>query len=79
MGLGQFNINVNAIAPGLTMTEASKSFTPSETYKEVLNAQALKRQTQPQHIAAAVAFLSSEDADQITGQVLGVNGGEVLC
>jgi 3-oxoacyl-[acyl-carrier protein] reductase len=78
-GLGPFNINVNAIAPGLTMTEASKSFTPPETFKSVLDAQALKRPTQPEHIAAAVAFLSSEDADQITGQILGVNGGEALC
>jgi 3-oxoacyl-[acyl-carrier protein] reductase len=78
-GLGQFNINVNAIAPGLTMTEASTSFTTAEALQSVMAKQALKRHTQPQHIAAAVAFLSSEDADQITGQILGVNGGEALC
>lgn len=77
--LGQFNINVNAVAPGLTMTEASKSITTPEALQNVLDSQSIKRPTQPQHIAAAVAFLSSEDADQITGQILTVNGGEALC
>lgn len=77
--LGQFNINVNAVAPGLTITEASKSITTPEAFQNVLDSQSIKRPTQPQHIAAAVAFLSSEDADQITGQILAVNGGEALC
>jgi len=78
-GLGEFNINVNAVAPGLAMTESALSMVSNEGFKEgILATQIFKRETKPAHVAGSVVFLASEDADQITGQVLGVNAGEYL-
>ena len=76
--LGEFNINVNAVAPGLVLTESALSMTTPEHLKDIYASQLLKRPTMPGHIASSVVFLSSDEADQITGQVLGVNAGEHL-
>jgi 3-oxoacyl-[acyl-carrier protein] reductase len=77
--LGEFNITVNAIAPGLTWTVASQSLMSEEEGKAAVNSnQILKRFTTPAHIAGAVVFFAADDSDQITGQVLAVNGGEYL-
>jgi NAD(P)-dependent dehydrogenase (short-subunit alcohol dehydrogenase family) len=78
--MGAYNINVNAVAPGMTMTEATQSTfknVPSES-ESVFASQILKRQTKPAHISGAVVFLSSDDAEQITGQTLCVNAGEYI-
>jgi NAD(P)-dependent dehydrogenase (short-subunit alcohol dehydrogenase family) len=78
--LGEFNINVNAVAPGMTMTEATKSTfarAKAETDNVFAN-QILKRQTRPDHISGAVVFLCSQDAEQITGQTLAINAGEYI-
>jgi NAD(P)-dependent dehydrogenase (short-subunit alcohol dehydrogenase family) len=78
--LGEFNINVNAVAPGMTMTEATRS-TLNKMQKETENvfaSQILKRQTRPDHISGAVVFLCSQDAEQITGQILAINAGEYI-
>jgi NAD(P)-dependent dehydrogenase (short-subunit alcohol dehydrogenase family) len=77
-GLGEFNINVNAVAPGLAMTESALSMTSPGLMEGVMASQILKRETKPAHVAGSVVFLASEDADQITGQILGVNAGEYL-
>jgi 3-oxoacyl-[acyl-carrier protein] reductase len=76
--LGEFNINVNAVAPGMTWTEATRSSLEGRMADGILSGQVLKRLTQPEHIAGAVVFLASADADQITGQTLAVNAGEYL-
>jgi 3-oxoacyl-[acyl-carrier protein] reductase len=78
--LGEYNINVNAVAPGMTWTEATQSAfkkAASET-ERVSDSQILKRRTTPQHISGAVVFLCTEDAEQITGQILCVNAGEYI-
>jgi NAD(P)-dependent dehydrogenase (short-subunit alcohol dehydrogenase family) len=74
--LGEFNINVNAIAPGLTITESSENVVSSDMFKRVFESLAIKRITKPEHIAAAAVFLASADSDQVTGHVLAVNAGE---
>jgi 3-oxoacyl-[acyl-carrier protein] reductase len=81
--LGPFNINVNAVAPGhidTPMTRAIAERTDT-TYEEVREAaialNAIKRVGKPDDIAAAVAFLASDDAGYITGQVLYVAGRPV--
>jgi 3-oxoacyl-[acyl-carrier protein] reductase len=78
--LGEYNINVNAVAPGMTMTEATKSaFTKAKAESDnVFASQILKRQTRPDHISGAVVFLCTQDAEQITGQTLSVNAGEYI-
>ena len=76
--LGEYNINVNAIAPGVVMTEAMQALHPGSTDNQRLDKQILKRSIQPEDIAAAVVFLASDEASMITGQTLAVNGGEYL-
>jgi 3-oxoacyl-[acyl-carrier protein] reductase len=67
-------INVNSVAPGHTKTEMTKSL-PEEVKRNMIEGSYLKRMAEPEEIAKAIAFLSSSDADFITGQVLLVDGG----
>lgn len=76
--LGEFNINVNAVAPGLVMTEAMQTIFSEEDEKRVLGMQLIKKSIRPEDVAAAVLFLASDEANIITGQTLGVNAGEYL-
>ena len=75
--LGSRNILVNAVAPGFIETEMTAAMTPEA--REGLGKQiALERLGTPQDVAAAVAFLASDLASYITGQVLVVDGGMVM-
>jgi NAD(P)-dependent dehydrogenase (short-subunit alcohol dehydrogenase family) len=77
--LGKFNINVNAVAPGLIMTEAMQGAYTPEFYQEmVATKQLIHKNVEPEDIANAVLFLASDEADKITGQTLAVNAGEYL-
>jgi 3-oxoacyl-[acyl-carrier protein] reductase len=76
--LGPRGIRVNAVAPGVVETDMS-NFTKTEAGREVtLGMQALKRVTQPDDIAPAVAFLASDCARWITGDTVHVDGGSKL-
>lgn len=75
--LASRNITVNAVAPGFIDTDMTQSMT--ETAKEATLQQIpLKRVGRPEDIAEAVAFLASEKAGYITGQVLSVDGGMAI-
>jgi len=77
--LGEFNINVNAVAPGLIMTEAMQSTYSQEFYQGLVdNGQLIHKRVEPEDIANAVVFFASDEADKITGQTLAVNAGEYL-
>jgi NAD(P)-dependent dehydrogenase (short-subunit alcohol dehydrogenase family) len=76
--LGEFNINVNAVAPGLVMTEAMQAAISKEESKRVVEVQLIKKSLKPEDIAAAVVFLASAEADMITGETLSVNAGEYV-
>jgi 3-oxoacyl-[acyl-carrier protein] reductase len=78
VALGPRGIRVNAIAPGVVETDMS-SFTKTDEGREyVLGIQTLKRVAQPDDIGGVVAFLASEDARWITGDILRVDGGSKL-
>ena len=74
--LGPYNININAIAPGFTDTEASRSI--SDVTKYETNRTPLNRLEQPKDLVGAVIFLASDESDFITGQTLLVDGGRVM-
>jgi NAD(P)-dependent dehydrogenase (short-subunit alcohol dehydrogenase family) len=76
--LGARGIRVNSVAPGVVDTEMS-SFTKTETGRNyALGMQALKRLARPDDIGGAVAFLASDEARWITGDILHVDGGSKL-
>lgn len=82
--LGPRGINVNAVAPGFTATEmtdataARLGLSVDEFRKLSAEANPVKRVGMPEDIAAAAAFLCSDEASYITGQVLYVDGGGTL-
>ncbi|MEW6257062.1 MAG: SDR family oxidoreductase [Pseudomonadota bacterium] len=69
-------VRVNAIAPSLTRTPLAQALTENAQVAEAIaDLHALGRLGMPQDVAALAAFLLSRDADWITGQVIGVDGG----
>jgi 3-oxoacyl-[acyl-carrier protein] reductase len=78
--LGEYGITVNAVAPGWVETEmTAKTFTVENFRESVAQSIPLRRIASPDDIAWPVLFLCSEGARHITGEVLNVNGGSVLC
>ena len=75
--LGKYNVNVNAIAPGLIETEMMKNadeIVRTAALEEIV----LKRMGQPEDIAYLAAFLCSDLARHITGEVIKVDGGQYI-
>ena len=76
--LGPWGINVNAIAPGVTMTEATKRIVPEAIASSLVAFSALRKPLQPDDLTGTAVYLASEDSDLMTGQVLVVDGGMVM-
>ena len=75
--LGPLGITVNAIAPGLTLVEATE-YVPQIRHDHYRNGRAIERAQVPEDVTTAVLFLLSHGSGFITGQVLPVNGGFVM-
>lgn len=76
--LGPQGITVNAISPGLTRTAASEKNLPAALFEAVCQQQLIKRNGVPEDLCGLLAFVTSEDAAFITGQVLNADGGTVF-
>lgn len=75
--LGVFGITVNAVAPGFTETDMS--FSTNEKFRaELLAKKSIKRMGEPIDVAKVMLFLSSPLSDYVSGQVIGVDGCEVM-
>jgi NAD(P)-dependent dehydrogenase (short-subunit alcohol dehydrogenase family) len=73
--LGQWNITVNCIAPGVTMTDATKKIVPEMFIDGMTAMTAMKSTLEPEDLAGACVFFASDDAKFVTGQTLVVDGG----
>jgi 3-oxoacyl-[acyl-carrier protein] reductase len=76
--LGPWGINVNAIAPGVTLTDATKRVVPEPILGALVQQTALRRPLEPDDLAGTAVFLASTDSDMMTGQTLVVDGGMVM-
>jgi 3-oxoacyl-[acyl-carrier protein] reductase len=76
--LAPLGINVNAIAPGLGLTNFGGGAPPPDLLKAALAKIPTRRTTTPQDIGNAVAFLASDASSDIVGQLLSVDGGESI-
>lgn len=72
--LGKRRITVNAVAPGVVLTEMGLTI-PEEVRAEMLKNVPLGRFSEPREVSAAILFLCSDLASYMTGQTLHVNGG----
>ena len=75
--LGKFNVNVNAVAPGMVMTEMARNI-PPDFLQRALDETVLGRIAEPEDIANVVSFLCSDLSRHITGEVIKVDGGQYI-
>ncbi|MCP4679958.1 MAG: SDR family oxidoreductase [Deltaproteobacteria bacterium] len=71
-------INVNAICPGIIMTEMARTFGTEETLEEIRTHLPLKRLGAPKDVADLVLFLVSDASSYITGETIEIDGGELM-
>ncbi|CAM4196301.1 7-alpha-hydroxysteroid dehydrogenase [Mycobacterium basiliense] len=76
--LGGMKIRINAIAPGPIDTEATRTVTPDEYVKQLVQTIPLSRMGTPDDLVGMCLFLLSDQADWITGQIFNVDGGQVI-
>jgi 3-oxoacyl-[acyl-carrier protein] reductase len=78
--LGPYGINVNCVAPGWVDTDMSaESLRGGHEIEKIIAGIPLRRVATADDVAGPILFLASESARHITGEVLNVNGGSVLC
>ncbi len=75
--LGEYNITINALAPGFTITDAALGIESDQKYREfVVSRRALKREQVPEDLTGTMLYLCSGASDFLTGQTIVVNGGD---
>jgi NAD(P)-dependent dehydrogenase (short-subunit alcohol dehydrogenase family) len=76
--MGEQNIPVNAVMPGMVATPGTTAHSQEEAFNRVMGNQAIKKRVTPEHLAGLIAFLASDDAELITGQMILCDGGGYL-
>ena len=75
--LGKFNVNVNAVAPGLILTDMMEKI-PDQFKQLAIDETVLKRLGDPDDVAEVVTFLCSDLSKHVTGEVIKVDGGQYI-
>ena len=75
---GGHGIRVNAIAPGVTMSEATKRVVPDAFVGVLAGASAMRRSLEPSDLTGTAVFLASDDSALMTGQTLVVDAGVIM-
>ena len=75
--MGKFNVNVNAVAPGMVMTEMAESI-PPEFLNAAIKETMLGRIATPADVAHVVSFMCSDASRHVTGEVIKVDGGQYI-
>ena len=76
--LGPDGITVNSVMPGQVETPGTLAYNPPEVFERTMQNQSIKKRVNPEHLAALIAFLASDDAQLISGQSIVVDGGGLL-
>jgi len=76
--LGEEAITVDAVAPGMVATPGTEVHSNEEAFNRVMMNQAIKKRVTPEHFAGLIAFIASDDAEMITGQMILCDGGGYL-
>ena len=77
--VGVSGIRVNAIAPGPTLTDATKESVPAEILEMIINMMmAIKKPLQPDDVTGTAVWLASDDSKMVTGQCIPVDGGMIM-
>jgi 3-oxoacyl-[acyl-carrier protein] reductase len=75
---GDDQITVNALMPGMVATPGTMANSQEEAFNRVMMNQCIKKRVTPDHFAALAAFIASDDAEMITGQMILCDGGGYL-
>ncbi|MDE2899634.1 MAG: SDR family oxidoreductase, partial [Chloroflexota bacterium] len=75
---GADGITVNAVMPGQVATPGTMAHSDEETFNRTMQNQAIKQRVYPEHLAALIAFMASDDAAMISGQSIICDGGGLM-
>lgn len=75
--LGKYSVNVNAVAPGMILTDMMADL-PDDIKQKAVDETVLGRLGAPEEVASVIAFLCSDEASHITGEVIKIDGGQYI-
>lgn len=76
--LVSYNVTVNGVAPGIIATSFHDRFTPSDIRERSLQTIPMGREGMPEEVVGAMVFLLSDAANYITGEIIEINGGQLM-
>lgn len=75
--LGKYSVNVNAIAPGMILTDMMSDL-PEDVKQKAVDETVLGRLGRPEEVASVIAFLCAEESRHVTGEVIKIDGGQYI-
>ena len=75
--LGKYSVNVNAVAPGMILTDMMADL-PEEIKQKAVDETVLGRLAMPEEVASVIGFLCSEESRHITGETIKIDGGQYI-